>query len=263
MRHITNILLIIGAQTAQHSGFASQPLTDAEADAIIAAEETARAEKEAARIAQLNDATILSEGSYLTQEGDTVTVRQIEPPVWSTTKNPNQPAITEKAEPTPEQIAAFQAAQAQIKEQRSFQLSATYYETASHLRWRHDDEAYEAWTPVNWKHLRGVHSIESDEASYFLLMGVGAGPEDTELPDLSTVPAYGYLLTQGDPNNEAAFDALEAALDHYETYADELHVQTQRREALAAARERYKTANPEQPKQIIINYFDPKPEVKK
>ena len=163
MRHKNCILVIIGAQTAFYSAFGFQPLSDAEADAIIAAEETARADKEAARIATLNEATVLSEGSYLTEKGDTVTIRQVAPPTLSSTSTKEQFTKAAPVQPTAEQIAAFEAAQA--KEQLSFQLSATYYETASHLRWRHDGEAYEAWTPVNWKHLRGVHSVESDEAS--------------------------------------------------------------------------------------------------
>ena len=105
----------------------------------------------------------------------------------------------------------------------------------------------------------GDDSSEAMEARAQLAREQGVElPQQIEIPDMSvfTPGRSEYLIEAGeqaeDPAAYAAIDALHA---YYEAHREELAVKRQRREALQAARERYKQANPEQPRDTVINFW--------
>lgn len=237
---------------------ALQPLSDAEADAIVLAEETAKAEQKAALRARLDAADILSEGKTVLPSGQRVIVREVRPPqpVGASLAQPaTEPELTE---PTPEQLARFRQAQAATV--HTLHLSVNAYESASYIRWRYENADYAIWTPIQARHLSGLFEVESETATYLVMMGIGPAADEGAPPaELSELPMDSYLVAEGDPEQTAAFAGIETVIDFYSANAERLHVQAQRRDALTAARERYDAANPKSdvPEDFVFQFWIP------
>ena len=236
-----------------------QPLTEAEADAIVLAEATAEAAKKAALRAKLDSADILSEGETVLPNGQRVIVREVRPPEPVEAAEPaTEPKFTE---PTPEQLAAFR--QAQAKAFHTLHLSIRAYESASYIRWRYADADYAIWSPIQSRHLSGIVSIDSQSDSYLVMMGIGPAADEGQPPaGLSELPIGSYLVAEGDPENSAAFAGIETVIDFYTANAESLQVQAQRRTALSAARKRYEAAHPKSdvPEDFVFQFWIPEQE---
>ncbi|MEM7789841.1 MAG: hypothetical protein AAF546_00435 [Verrucomicrobiota bacterium] len=232
-------------------------LSDAEADAIILAEVASKAAEESARLAELNQAEILSEG-VLEDNGRRIIIRQVTPPE----AEPDSTALPALSPAPSADLSALPA-----KARRSLFLSATVYDRAlTYLRWEDAGEAYEGWSNVDFNYLGGVADLETDQANYTLFMALGNlstenGPEGT-LPGRPVFPEdeADFVLTLGDPANLETLQGIEAVLAYYEANEESLQIAYQRREALQAARERYAAAHPEEPKDLIFQYWDREPE---
>ena len=68
---VCNLLCLVGS---------AEVLTPAEADAIIAAQEAAKAQAKADRLAALAEAEVISEGESILPDGRKVIVREVRPP---------------------------------------------------------------------------------------------------------------------------------------------------------------------------------------
>lgn len=149
----------------------------------------------------------------------------------------------------------------------SLAVSGTIYDHAiSELRWNSDGAAYQAFSNVDFNHLRSAASFATPEASFSFLLIMdnqpwGAYPDPAEGArikaelDQLTEPGYVVFAQPGRRFNDEAFVALEALLAYYEDNAKELAVIYENTVALQAARERYEAANPKQPEDVIIKFW--------
>ena len=244
------------------------PLTEAEADAIIQQRESSQQIAKAARIAELEEATVKSEGRGVLPNGQNVIIREIEPPSVGAqlVEAATEVKLVEPLSPTPEQIAQLKLFAE--KEHHTLMLSATVYDrSVTRLSWRHLSGEFIAYTNADFSYLRGTHSLDVDNASFTFFMGIGNASyannpySDEIVPDVSTFSSdrSEYVLMQGDPDNAEALAGLEALLAHYDTNLEDLKVAHQRREALTAAQERYNAKHLKEPEDCIMQFWVPKP----
>ena len=254
-------------------GEALQPLSDAEADAIILTKEQSTASRKAARRAELDQAPIKSEGQGVLANGQKVIIREVEPPtvVGAQVVEPApSPAATNNQEPTPEQLAQLKSFSQ--RETQTLMLSATVYdESVTRLNWRHETTEYLVYTNANFNFLRGTHCIEDETVNFTFFMGIGNAtcannPYANEVvPDISAFSEAQseYVLVQGDHRNADALASIEALLAHYDANLPELKIATQRRKALSAAQERYNAKHPKQPEEFLVQFWVPEPTERK
>lgn len=252
-------------------------LTPAEADAIIAAEEQAKKERKAARLAELDDASVLSEGQGTLPDGRKVIVREVVPPEPVGASLVSDHEHRRMAEPesgavatiTPSVTAEQQAwvdQQAQLQTHKVLMLSCTVYDrSVAEVRWKFEGEDYLAYINANLSILPGILTVstDADRYDYFLTIsntesGLLQQPLPS-LPDFSNENSQ-YVLVEGDPAKAEATAGLEALLEYYDANLAELKVQHQRSEALSAARKRYKEANPEEKEDYLLQFWVPKKE---
>jgi hypothetical protein len=100
-----------------------QALSPAQADAIVAAQEAAKAERKQRARDSLNAAKVLSEGSYTNRKGDTVIVREIEAPVTL----PRRARVVRPVS-TPQKQTARSVIPNTAKPQAMLMLNATIYD---------------------------------------------------------------------------------------------------------------------------------------
>ena len=236
-------------------------LSPAEADAIIEARESAKLERAAERLAELEKAEVLSEGQTILPDGRRVIVREVVPPVSGGSQaSPAKPAPA--VEYTAEQLDRIKA-QGQLRQDKVLMLSCTVYDgSLTELRWKHADEDYLAYTNANFNYLRGVMTVESETGRYDYFMGIGDAPvyqDRSFLPKLSAFEPdqIGFILTKGDPSKAEATAGLEALLAHYDTHLPALKVEHQRRLALTEAKKRYDAAHPKEPEPFVMQVWVP------
>lgn len=242
----------------------SRPLSPAEADAIIAQREAAKAERKAARLAELEEAEVLSEGEDALPNGRKIIIREVRAP--ENIETPLAETSSDEASKRPEGIAEQLA---WIKEQEKLQrhkvqmFSCTIYDReVTQVRWTHDDERYLAYTNADFNYLRGVTSVETKTDRYDYFMGIGNASSHQSRESLPPLPAFNsdrseYALLEGDPANAAATAGLEALLGHYDANLDSLKIAHQRNEALTAAQKRYDEAHPEPKEDFILQFWLP------
>jgi len=246
-----------------------ESLDASEADAIIQARETAKADHRAARIVELEKAIVKSEGRGVLPSGQEVVIREVEPP-QSVAGLIHRP-VHFQALPTetlsPELLVKLQALQARAeKEHVVLMLSATVYDhSVTRLSWRTGKIENIAFTNADFNFLRGVHSIQTEIHDFTFFMGIGnASAEnnpyrDETVPDASAFfsERSEYAFVSGDAENDAVFAGIEALLEHYDANLPVLKIEHQRREALSAAKKRYDTAHPKAPEPFIMQFWTP------
>lgn len=243
------------------------PLTDLEADTIIQQRETSQQEAKAARIAELEEATVKSEGRGVLPNGQKVIIREVEPPasvVLSLVETAPESRSTEPLRLSLEHLTQLESFA--NKDYQTIMLSATVYDhSVSRLSWRHLSDEFIAFTNADFNYLRGTHSLDVDNTNFTFFMGIGNTIRDANPYGDEVVPSSAtfsrerseYLLLQGDPDNAEALAGLETLLKHYDANLPELKVAHQRREALAAAQKRYNAKHPEEPEDFIMQFWVP------
>ncbi len=240
----------LGTQAAQRE------LSDAEADAIVAREARVAEEGKRARRAAMADNTVLSR-KVTERGGRKVTMERIAPP-------PRVPVAATAAD----EVAA-EAPAAPAKREVLVSVSATVYDDAvTELRWRGDGGARLAFSNADFSLLRGVTRLETADVAFSFLLGIGEGDRTTAAGgrgDLPPVPAAGsisdvagsYLVVipGGTDRDREVLAALDVLHLHYRQNERKLRVAEQRRQALAAARERYRKANPVEEKEAVIQFW--------
>lgn len=256
------VTISIGLLLLTHIASA-QTLSDAEADAMIAAQERAKIERYEARMAELEKAEVISEGRNVMPNGQEVIVREVRPSAKEV-EQPKDTPIAQQTTPTPEQIAAWQAKAGKLTE--ALMLSATVYDRkVTRVSWRYKTEEFIAYSNADFNYLSGVHTVETDTHRISFFMGIGNSTLETNPYPRETIPlpsafasdSSEYILTKGDTNNEAALRGLTALLAHYDENLTDLKVAYQRRNALNAAQKRYENANPKEPEPFIIQFRVP------
>lgn len=246
-----------------------QPLTDTEADAIILAQETSKIAKKAARISELEQATVKSEGRATLPNGQKVIIREVEPPSDVGAQLVETAPELKPVEPqtlTPEQLTLLESFAG--KDYQTLMLSATVYDRkVTRLSWRHQSDEYVAFTNADFNYLGGTHSLDVDNTNFTFFMGIGNASRndnpygDEVVPDISTFSSERseYVIVQGDPDNASTLAGIEALLEHYDTNLPTLKIAHQRRKALTAAKNRYDAKHPAQPEEFIVQFWVPEP----
>jgi len=244
-----------------------QPLSALEADAIITARETSKANSRAAHLAELEKAPVKSEGRGVLPSGQEIIVREVKPPanVGASFRKPEpQQNASTFQDLAPEGVARIPA-QAQ-KTHHVIMLSATVFDkVVSRLSWKHENQEYVAFANADFNLLRSTNSITTEVDAFTFFMGIGDADKAINPYADEIVPHAGsfsteqseYIVIQGDPNNEVAFAGIEALLKHYDENLPTLKIQHQRSKAFGAAQARFNAKNPETPEPFIMQFWVP------
>ncbi|MFD2257699.1 hypothetical protein ACFSSA_13530 [Luteolibacter algae] len=255
----------------------SWELSDAQADALVQQKFEAMEQRKEERVEQLTsqlnykviDRKVVDLGERK------IIMNRVSPPEKSV---PADGAVEEDAG-QPEEIRE-QFIQSESKEYKFISLSATVYDRKfTELRWRHGDERFLAYSNVDFNFMGGFGSFETDDTNYSFFMGIGnestdalaernrfakernlEGYVERQIPQMPefTPGSVEYAVVSDDPSiveRDEVFGQISALHAYYQANEKRLKTEYQRREALNAARKRYEAANPEKPKDTIINFW--------
>ena len=260
-------------ETADLPEDAPQPLSSAQADAIISGGGGRQGQRYVAKRSRLAEMPVIQR-KEVDLGNRKVILNRVEPP--AEVESPPAPAPAPTTTEIPEEELARLIEQA--SKQRSLSISATVYDgQLTRLGWSHDGKWLNAWSNVDFNFFCGVGTFSAGGSQYSLFMMVGDDsreameartrlarekgvelPPQIELPDMSVfTPGRSEYLIEADDGvvDRAAYAAIDALHAYYDANREELTVKRQRREALRAARERYKRAHPEEPKDTVINFW--------
>lgn len=256
-------------------------LSERQADAIIAEQAEAKELREAERLARLTSRVNFRvlERKEVDLGERRIIMNRVAPPLLAA-----QPVAEARVEPERPQLSEAEIAEMmrryEEKEHRTIMLSATVYDRQfTELRWNHEGEQFVAYSSIDFNFMRGVTDFETDGAFYFFFLGIGN--EDTETIEernrlakeqgwegyiethIPQMPAFTlgraeYAIVADDPNiikRDEVFDPIDALHAYFEQNERRLRIEYQRTEALNDARKRYQAANPEEPKDTVINFW--------
>ncbi|WP_269537052.1 hypothetical protein [Cerasicoccus fimbriatus] len=260
-------LLLPALLQAQPTAPNAEPLTNQQADAIVATDMAARKAKQEANAPVFR---VLERRSIVLPDR-TVTMNRVAPPNASSfTERPQSPEMS------PAERQALQEEMATIK---TVSLSVWVYDrSVSRLVWHHEGQPYVAWVPADLNPCRTIRDFTVGDQHYQLSMFLqnediealkerqeAARQEgvDYPMPQIPALPesqegVTEYFVESESPNtplNAAAFDGIEALLAYMDASHESLVNALQRQEAISEARKRYQAANP--PSQNVqINYWN-------
>ncbi len=250
------------------------PLSDAEADAIVRAEAAARADREAARPINRVEFEVL-ESREVSREGrPNLIMNRVKPPDIPVPEPEEKPDPYARFSDDELEVALDYglplAALAYLQrtdylENVVLPLSVTIYDREiSRIRWVHEGRMYEVDSNIDFNFMRGVRGFEAgDGRTYYTLM-MGIGEADTAGKNHHLPPPGSFDTERADyvvssrssatpsRNALAPIDALHA---WYQQNEERLKVEYQRRQALNAAWERHRQANPPPERPTVINFW--------
>ena len=223
-----------------------EPLSPAEADAIVAHEEMIKSERKRIALEQLNAATVISEGSYTTKKGNTVMVREVVKPLPPTTTK-TKAKTKAKATPSPFGFAQ-ENADNPAKQTAMLMFNAIVYgvgdNRVSQVIWQNDEGVqHSVVLPVDWEAVSQITQLETRSVNYMLMHSVQTAPDASETP-----PELTRLRPLPEP--------LKSLLKHYRADQQTYKLKAHNRAAIHAARDRYKKANPPEPETYILNFYN-------
>jgi len=275
--------LMLAASAAFAAG-GPPPLSEAEADREVAREAAEREAAEAARKRALESApkqrsrTVRNGGREVRINRVTrAPERAARTPARGRSgrnagaRGPAETSGTEAAASPPDPPAEY----------RRIVLSATVYDgDYTEIRWRHPDGSgatETVWTNVNLNHLRPVGGFRRGGVRYDYFGFVRSVSKQEERERLARArerdaraesrrkdapvafgdgPEYVVIAERADaPVPAELYQQMDALLGHCMANAERLKRDYRRRRALAEARERYRAANPPEPKDIVINHW--------
>ncbi len=258
-----------------------RPLSRDRADQIIAEQAEAKEEREAERLARLTSRVNFRvlERKEVDLGERKIIMNRVAPPVLEAQPVDEARVETERPKVSEAEIQEMMR-RYQEKEHRTIMLSATVYDRQfTELRWTYEGEQFLAYSSVDFNFLRGVTDFETDDAFYFFFLGIGnedsetieernrlakeqgwEGYVETQIPE---PPAFTpgraeYAIVSDDPaiiKRDEVFDPIDALHAYFEQNERRLRIEYQRTEALNEARKRYEAANPEEPKDTVINFW--------
>ena len=279
-------MLFIGSPTAMHAddSYTEKQIDDSthlsrlEAERIVRDRMEAKAFLEAEYRSALESMEALAEWVVPkhASSGKATIFRRVAPPP--------RPLLVEKTnsprrEITEEERAAFLRREAEGKPRLNISLSATVFDgEISEISLWHEGERYKVLSNVPFSYLQVIGSFEDETAewSYFGMVHQKDAQEEASFaeqakafggnyipsprPDKSLfssmeVPEYLVLAKQDQAIPNAVLTRLDAIHSYYLANEKRLAAQYQRRQALAEARREWQEANPEVPKDTIINFW--------
>lgn len=242
------------------------PITDAQADAIVAADVAA---KEAKREAETPNFRVLERRTYQLADR-TVTLSRVAPP------RPTRQTARPQSEMTP---AQRQAIQEEMERMKIISVIATVYDKSiTHVRWSDKErQQYSAWIRADFNLFRPIQEFTVGDQTYRLsAIVLNESSNDLEerrklaqqegydiqlptIPDLppATDGVTEYYVESDDPaifEDASAFEGIEAMLFHLDASHADMLTALKDQEALSEARKRYREANPAS-KDVQINYW--------
>lgn len=229
-------------------------LSESEADAIIAQQIAGKEKAEAEHIANSVAFTVL-ERREVDMGGRKLISNRVSDP-----KLPKLKVKTSTAAPAdyviPPEFLEYAA-----REHVTLMLSATIYNReVTHLKWRHEEIEYEAWSNIDWNIMRGVNNLKSETKDFMIFQGVGDSYYDENelpaLPEFTPNQAEYFVFADSTSDiDDAAFEAIDILHSHYEVNEAELKNRYQRYEALSAAKKRHDAAHPKKPKNTVVHFW--------
>lgn len=256
-------------------------LSEREADAIVQERAEAKEQREAERLARLTSRVNFRvlERKEVDLGERKIIMNRVAPPVLQAQPVEEVRVETERPQLSEAEIQEMMR-RYQEKEHRTIMLSATVYDRQfTELRWTYEGEQFLAYSSIDFNFMRGVTDFETDDAFYFFFLGIGnedtetieernrlakeqgwEGYVETQIPE---PPAFTpgraeYAIVSDDPTTikrDEVFDPIDALHAYFEQNERRLRIEYQRTEALNEARKRYEAANPEEPKDTVINFW--------
>ena len=211
---------------------------------------------------------VLSESTVQQRDGSTITFQQVVPPVVTPQVQPAAavaaPALTASDAATLSQLP--------VKDTQMLSISASVKANGfTVLRWTcGTSQRMQAVSNVDFRYLEGVGSLETEQASYFLILS--AGPVDQPMTEAEaqaaqSLPVNGsaaFALAGGSTPtgaaDAAALDAMEALLGYFNSNKAKLTALKAQRDADRAARElAARTAPPPPPRRSVIQFWPLQP----
>ena len=279
MRSLAYFLLtgfFLGSSLSANSSSQAEraPLSKQEAEAVVASRMEAEAAIEASQRSALKSQPALAEWEVTKNDGAKIVFRRVPSllPVAS------KPQITPRKR-TKTGVSEFSRLINEAKPSLNISLSATVYDgEVSEIRLWHDGEHFKVLSNVAFNHLQGISDFEDETARWSLFATVEEVDMAEELqlaeeakrlgevhkppvrPDKGIFsslvdPEYVIYADEDQPVPEAVLTQLDAVHAYYLTNEKELAIDRQRREALAEAHRQYQEENPEEPEDIIINFW--------
>jgi hypothetical protein len=207
---------------------------------------------------------VLEESVVRKSNGDTVTFRKVEPPVVAPAQARAVPTLSA------EEAARIQRLEA--KQHRSLSVSATVHAGGlTVLRWScHGKYQMRAVCNVDFRHLAGLSSLETEKSVYAFFMGLGVEAGDlseSEALAAKSLPAGGkpaFVLLGGvkvlTEEDQQAVAAMEALLAHYAAHRAELVARFEQQEVERAAQELARqNAPPPGPRHAVVHFWPLQP----
>lgn len=211
---------------------------------------------------------ILSESTVQQRDGSSITFRQVVPPVVAPQA---QPAAV-MAVPALTAADAAALSQMPMKEAKMLSISASVKANGvTVLRWIcGESQRLQAVSNVDFRYLAGLGNLETEQASYFLILS--AGPDEQAMTNAEALAAQS-LPVNGDAAfalfggsgpassaDESALDAMESLLDYFDSHREELVKLQAQREADRAARELAAlNAPPPPPRHSVVHFWPLQP----
>ena len=252
-----------------------RPLSPAEADAIIQGRVEKREQREAQRLINRVNFTVLERKEVSVGNRKVILNRVVPPNLPPDMRSIPQSEPVQLSEAELEELI-----KSQEKPHLALFLSATVYDRKlTKLRWYHDGQEFVVWSNVDFNYFTGIADVETEDAHYSILMGLGNEntkslrerkrhayaqgrhfPESEDIPELPPFTRgraeYFFIADRDETSGlDDAFAAIDAVHSFYEENKRELHIAHQRREALREAKLRYEAANPEEPKDTVIHFW--------
>lgn len=247
---LPTFLLISSPFVLAESQASPETLTPAEADAIVETEMMAKAEREAEVRARLESVPAFE--VFTVREGDHRIIMRRVAPQTTDVAQPEGDELDE-TEPTGEEQPRL-AGDGKTREALSPVFITVYGDHVSLIDWR----GYQVWSSVSLAALPPFGDIEESEAIYSWFAIVTESDDTSSLPDLGFSPdgPPEYLVYADEESDvpDALFREMDLLHHHYLANEEQLRAERQRAKTLEAARIRYREANPEAPRETLINY---------
>lgn len=225
-------------------------LSEPEADAIVAAEKTAEAAREADTVARLKKVPALS----------AVTVREAERRITF-----RRVALQANAVQTvKENLTGIETGRdgqspaletGKVREAMSPVFIIAYDDRFSRIQWRD----YTIWSNVPFTGLPAFGTIEDSGIIYSWFAVVAETPGMDGLPDLNFSrddhPEYFVHGNEKTDTPDTLFKEMDLLHAHYLVNEERLRAERTRARTLQAARKRYLEENPPPPRETVINFF--------
>lgn len=241
-----------------------QPISAAEAAAIVKAQEEARELAKDLREQELKNAEIRATATAAAG-GRKVIFNRVEPvePKSRSSVEPVTNSLTDT------EIKALLEGEPYLRSKESIHLtlSGTVWDkTVSELWWNYDGERYRVFVNANFLLFPGLGDFEDEQAHYTSLMmiaGQQSGrPKPTERGWQATLADFSsegleYIVV--DPKDDAeidpaAFAGIEAMLRYYAANHEEMQIRYDNAQKLREAKAAYLEANPPKERDTIINF---------